>query len=282
MFTRKKLILFITLLMLLICNVQIPAVASNRCQAGQSSGQQLGIAGRRISLTDQEAWKIGQMIWNNESGAKTDGLTAWNEGEDFASLGIAHFIWYPTGRKGPFTETFPDLLNYIKSQGISLPDFLSTGEGCPWPDRAAFMKDFSGKRMLQLRSFLAATIMHQVRFAALRLENALRGILAAAPANDRSRVHLNFYRVAAEPTGFYALMDYVNFKGEGTSPAERYQGRGWGLLQVLQEMKDNQPLSDFSQAACRVLARRVAGSPPERNEARWLKGWQKRCQTYSP
>ncbi|MDX8395917.1 MAG: hypothetical protein R8K22_05850, partial [Mariprofundaceae bacterium] len=80
------------------------------------------------------------------------------------------------------------------------------------------------------------------------------------------------------------LIDYVNFKGEGTNPNERYQGQGWGLLQVLQNMdteraKQHANLA-FSDAAEKVLTQRVALSPIERNEQRWLAGWLKRIQTY--
>ena len=77
--------------------------------------------------------------------------------------------------------------------------------------------------------------------------------------------------------GFYALMDYVNFKGEGTAITERYRGKGWGLLQVLEQMHDDrEPIEAFSEAAVFVLERRVANAPPERNEARWLPGWKNR------
>ena len=42
---------------------------------------------------EQENW-IGQQIFNNECAMQISCLTAWNLGEDFPSLGIAHFIWY--------------------------------------------------------------------------------------------------------------------------------------------------------------------------------------------
>ena len=234
-----------------------------------------------IRLSDQQAARIGKLIWQNESGGKYEGLTAWNEGEDFASLGIGHFIWYPAGKTGPFVETFPELLRFISQQGVKLPGFLARANGCPWSDRKTFMRAFSGPLMTELRRFLAQTINHQVRFAALRLEKALPQMLSHSSGTDRRLIITNFYRVAEQPDGFYALMDYVNFKGEGTSAAERYNGHGWGLLQVLQEMGKGSPLEEFSRAAVRVLTRRVANSPPERNEKRWLAGWSRRCQTYS-
>jgi hypothetical protein len=36
----------------------------------------------------------------------------------------------------------------------------------------------------------------------------------------------------------------------------------------------------FAEAAKRVLARRVANSPPARGENRWLAGWHNRCEAY--
>ncbi len=47
-----------------------------------------------------------------------------------------------------------------------------------------------------------------------------------------------YYAVASVPNGMYALIDYVNFKGEGTNPAEHYRGGlAGGLRQVLEEMR---------------------------------------------
>jgi hypothetical protein len=78
-------------------------------------------------------------------------------------------------------------------------------------------------------------------------------------------------------------MDYVNFKGEGTSPTERYGGKGWGLLQVLEGMSSSgSALAAFAKSADRVLTRRVELSPPARGEKRWLPGWRNRVATYAP
>jgi len=116
-----------------------------------------------------------------------------------------------------------------------------------------------------------------------RLNRALPTMLATASDSQKAKVEQQFQRVASVPMGYYALIDYVNFKGEGVKSSERYQGKGWGLLQVLQNMKvqDEDVLGAFAEAANRVLARRVANSPPERKEARWLNGWRKRISTYN-
>ncbi|HEY5707660.1 MAG TPA: hypothetical protein VIS96_19030 [Terrimicrobiaceae bacterium] len=233
-----------------------------------------------VELSDARALEIGRRIWKNECGGTVNGLTAWNAGEEFASLGIAHFIWYPEGKRGPFEESFPKLAGYLAGQGVRIPGWMHGA--CPWKTRAKFMADFQSSRMLQLRELLRATIAWQARFAALRLEQALPKMLASVPASERERIQSNFYRVAGERLGLYALMDYVNFKGEGVNPAERYRGQGWGLLQVLETMPAAGPaLPGFARAADQVLTRRVANSPPARNEAKWLPGWRNRLGTYS-
>ncbi len=245
-------------------------------------GVSAGLAGE-IKISDAEADRIGKKIWRNECAGTRDGLTAWNKGEDFPSLGIGHFIWYPQGKRGPFKESFPALKDYLQLQGVKLPGWLAAAKACPWSDRAAFMADFRSPRMEELRSLLASTVGQQARFAALRLESALPQMLAAAPASEREKIRRNFYRVANAPGGLYPLMDYVNFKGEGTSPTERYQGEGWGLLQVLAGMSDSgSPTAAFSQSADRALTRRVELSPPARGEKRWLPGWRNRLATYVP
>jgi len=239
------------------------------------------VFGQSIQLSESQAEKIGRRIWQNESGATIAGLTAWNYGEEFASLGIGHFIWYPAGKQGPFEESFPPLARYLVSQGASVPEWLAEPGACPWSSRAQFLADQQGPRMKQLRALLAGTIGLQASFAGLRLERALPKMLEAAPTEDRENIRRNFYRVAAEPAGLYALVDYVNFKGEGTLVSERYHGEGWGLLQVLEEMGDGSAKAEFARGADKVLTRRVANSPAARGEKRWLPGWRNRIRTYA-
>ena len=50
-----------------------------------------------VTLNGAQRKSGGMKIWQNESGATVSGLTHWNEGEEFPSLGIGHFIWYPHG-----------------------------------------------------------------------------------------------------------------------------------------------------------------------------------------
>lgn len=239
----------------------------------------LNLAAESVRLSETQAAEIGRRIWKNECAGTVDGLTSWNKGEDFASLGIGHFIWYPQGKRGPFEESFPKLAQYLAGHGQDVPEWMR--RPCPWKERAQFMADFQSPRMLELRSLLKNTIALQASFAALRLEEALPKMLEAAPAGEREKIKANFYRVAAQPLGLYALMDYVNFKGEGTLATERYNGQGWGLLQVLELMPTSGPaLPAFAKAADAALTRRVENSPPARHEAKWLPGWRNRLTTY--
>ncbi|MGH8046597.1 MAG: hypothetical protein ACREKL_05085 [Chthoniobacterales bacterium] len=238
-----------------------------------------GALAQSVSISDAQALTIGKRIWINECAGTVDGLTSWNKGEDFASLGIGHFIWYPAGKRGPFEESFPPLAAWLAAGGTKLPGWMRGA--CPWNTRAEFMADFESARMKNLRELLAGTVALQARFCAQRLQDALPQMLKAVPKSERERVRANFQRVAAEPLGMYALIDYVNFKGEGTSPTERYKGQGWGLLQVLEEMGNGPALHAFSDAAATVLTRRVENSPKARNESKWLSGWLNRVAGYA-
>lgn len=243
-----------------------------------------GESGSRINLADDEAMRIGRLVWQNECGGSVEGLTTWNAGEQFASMGIGHFLWYPPGQDGPFEEKFPAMLVFLRSRGIKLPPVFSRAPNidCPWKDRASFLRDLNSEPMRQMRAFLATTVAGQARFLVLRLEQALPKMLAECEPAERSRVESRFYKVANARGGAYALVDYVNFKGEGTNPNERYKGQGWGLLQVLQNMTDDgDPLQNFSASAKAMLQRRVRNSPPKRNEARWLPGWLNRVSGYA-
>jgi hypothetical protein len=236
------------------------------------------------AVSDAQALAIGQKIWQNECGGTVGGLTSWNAGEDFPSLGICHAIWYREGQREKFLESFPLLVAYLQDHGAQLPPLLVKHRHNPWQTRGAFLAEQDSADMVALREFLPATVGLQARFAAERLEQALPKILAAAPAGEHAALTARFRNVAATPQGIYALVDYVNFKGEGVRPEERYRGQGWGLLQVLQEMRDSLPgdpaRQEFARAAVSVLQRRIANSPPARGEQRWADGWKNRCLTY--
>jgi hypothetical protein len=237
-----------------------------------------------VQISPAQAKEIGQKIWQNECGGTVAGLTSWNTNEYFASLGIGHFIWYTKAKRGPFEESFPPLIRFMKAKNVSMPAWVAAGGPCPWNSRTEFLAAQNSSQMNELRSFLHRTIPEQTEFIFLRLQSALPKMLAIIPAGERPVVEGRFRAVAGTSRGKYALMDYVNFKGEGTNPGERYKGEGWGMLQVLQEMKGkpigNAATTEYASAAERVLTRRVQNAP--KKESQWLPGWTNRCRSYRP
>ena len=240
----------------------------------------LGVKAKSISISEEEMSLIGKKIFINECAGKVENLTSWNVGTDFASLGIGHFIWYPSGKEGPFDEKFPSFLLFLEHRGIELPAWLRdpSDRDCPWKSRKKFMQDLQGSAMRSLRELLIDTIALQVEFIVERLQAVLPKILESA--SNPNHIRRQFFRVAESPMGFYALTDYVNFKGEGVLRSERYNGEGWGLLQVLElmsELNSNEAVREFVKCAERVLARRVENAPKEQV---WLPGWRNRLRTY--
>jgi hypothetical protein len=243
--------------------------------------------GQLPQLNPQQMDWLGDRVFANECNRKFSCLTSWNEGEDFPSLGIGHFIWYKQQQNERFEETFPSLLAFYKKHGYELPSWLEALENsdAPWQNREQFLADLDSQRMRQLRDFLGSTTELQVLFIVERLHGSTADLFRGLEPPVRRAVETSFYEVANSqtPYGMYALIDYVHFKGTGISASERYQGEGWGLLQVLLELQGSAAnLNDFVTAATRVLERRVANAPIQRKEQRWIAGWTNRLQTYLP
>lgn len=236
-------------------------------------------------LSASDKAKLGKKIWANESSGKVSGLTHWNTGEEFPSMGIGHFIWYPKNYKGPFNESFPLFVNYAKARKAALPTWVASTPDCPWSTRTAFYKDFNGSKLTELRTFLKNNVSLQTDFIIQKSRGALPKMLAAASPADQAKVLANYKKVASTANGTYALIDYENFKGDGTKTSERYNGQGWGMLQVLINMKETSggqaSAVAFAESAKAVLLRRVKNAPASRNESQWTAGWNNRCDTYA-
>lgn len=234
-------------------------------------------------LSKAELRAIGDQIFNNEGGGNLNNLVHWNDGEDFASMGIGHFTWYPAGRRQSFGNTFPGLLDYMAQNGVQLPGWLQQArvQGAPWSTREELMAQKNSPQVQQLQHLLYNTRELQAQYIVDRTRTAMPKLVKAS--HQQSIVARNLNAVANTPGGWYALIDYVNFKGEGLGNGG-YRGQNWGLRQVLEEMRPTaqgqQALHEFANAAMRVLQRRVQNSDPSRNEARWLRGWQNRVDTY--
>jgi len=198
-------------------------------------------------------------------------------------MGIGHFIWYPKDFNGRWTETWPEFARYAARRSLSVPA-VGLQPDCPWQSKASFMRDFNGPQLTGLRNWLAANISVQTEFIAYKSRAALPNIMNAAPAAQRARIQANYQKVATTPNGLYALVDYVNFKGDGTNPKEVYARQGWGLMWVLMEMRNvpsgQAAAREFGAAANRRLDLRIKNSPSARGESRWRAGWHNRCHSY--
>lgn len=241
-----------------------------------------------IAFTPAQKKAIGKQIWQNEAGQKYDLLVFWNPKEPFPSLGIGHFIWYPAGHTNIFTQTFPDLLDYFIQKKIKLPAWLMQARqtGAPWKDYQDFQIHEHDAQIQELRALLFNTIDLQLDFIIKRLDSAWHHIQQELGVHEKKRITNYFKQLSQTPAGIYALIDYLNFKGEGTNPQERYNGKGWGLLQVLQAIPAHVPTNKivdaFAQAATKILKERVQNAPPNKShEQQWLAGWQKRINTYT-
>lgn len=252
-------------------------------QQVQKDSQEIVMKSRIRRLDRSDMTKIARQIWENECDGKVEGLTSWNKGERFASMGIGHFIWFPKGVEEPYHESFPELMNYFQKRGVNIPDWMT--KDCPWPNREVFMAHRQSESMKQLQQFFVDTIQYQAEFMYTRAEAGFPQILSQADPGLRDHLEEQFYRLVNHRNGVYVLVDYVNFKGEGTNPKERYQGIGWGLLQVLERMKGKEPgfsaVKEFADQAYQVLERRARNAPPGKDEERWLRGWRNRLNTYT-
>lgn len=245
----------------------------------------------QIVLPGDLAKKIGQKIWLNETGGKTDAITSWNANEEFASLGIGHFIWFPVGKWLPFEESFPALLEFMRNKNVRLPAWLDQTQipASPWTSRAEFRKNANSPRMNELRQFMLDTVAEQTQFMMARAQGAMEKILKTTPEGaEREHIVNQFTRVVRASENLYPLIDYINFKGEGTNPNEsamnRETGRrqGWGLKQVLLRMNGDATdpkavRAEFADAAQFVLQQRVRNLPSNRV---FEVGWLRRVATY--
>src|SRR5262249_52946306 len=221
----------------------------------------------QLVLPTDVANKVGQKIWINETRGDRNAITSWNANEEFASLGIGHFIWFPAGKTAHFYESFPRMLEFLRQQNARLPSWLDRTQipPCPWVSRTDFIKNFNSPQMTQLRKFLLDTVAEQTQFLVMRAQSAIDKILDSTPeSNEREHIITQFTRIVQASKDLYPLIDYVNFKGEGTDPAETAldketgERQGWGLKQVLLKMNGtaNEPLAvlaEFADAAQFVL-----------------------------
>ncbi|MBT4287374.1 MAG: hypothetical protein HOD92_08530 [Deltaproteobacteria bacterium] len=229
---------------------------------------------------------ISDYIFLNECSGKIKKLTWWNKGESFPSFGIGHFIWFPASVEEPYQESFPELIDYYRLRSVKLPEWLDKLSPfyVPWPNRAEFFKKINQKRLSELRYFLNETRDIQIAFIILRLRRTIPLLTFEQSENNRTQIEHKISQLLSTSRGIFALTDYINFKGDGTVLKERYQQQGWGALQVIEAMvvpsTAEEATALFSQAANKILLRRIDNAPDEKNEKQYLKGWQNRLESY--
>jgi len=268
-----------------------PEAAVQMPEARKSSHEAKDLPVPQLVLPGDLAKKIGQKIWLNETGGKSEAITSWSANEEFASLGIGHFIWFPVGKWLPFEESFPALLEFMRKKNVHLPAWLDQTQipANPWTSRAEFRKNSNSPQMKELRQFLLDTVAEQTQFMVARAQGAMEKILKTTPdGTEREHIVIQFTRVIRASENFYPLIDYINFKGEGTNPneaatnSETGRRQGWGLKQVLLKMNGDTSdpkavRAEFADAAQLVLQQRVRNLPSNRV---FEVGWLRRVATY--
>lgn len=274
----KKLILGTALLSLMGCD-KLAINKEKELFNNPSLPPKIQVEEAALNISSFDSKKIGEKIWKNEHkpGDKS-GLVQWNDGEDFLSVGNGHFTWHNELTQSNINNSFPELINYIKTNHPEqyIPLFL-TMEKSPWINRDNFIKSKKTNHddlIIQMEKFFLGNFEVQCDFFIYNLEKTLTTIIEQSNKPDLMKGKLK--ALTNTEQGVYALADYVNFKGSGLNTNERYNGQGWGLLQVLEDMQGTS-LESFVDSARDTLILRAVNNP---SDEKWLKGWQNRLNTY--
>ncbi len=225
------------------------------------------------NISREEFSRIGTGLFENECGSEKDFLVWWSPKEEFPAFGIGHFIWLPENVSVPFVEQFPDLIKFYLTRKQAVPEIIlgNINSGCPWKSRTELD---SAPEKTEIIQWLLTTTYLQASFIISRGMDSIMDIL-----NDNPKLKTPLQEISATPEGRFAIIDYLNFKGTGLDPSERYKNEGWGLLQVLDGIT-RYSVDGFADSALDVLTRRIENSPPERKETLFYQSWIKRLRTY--
>lgn len=235
-----------------------------------------------LNLSEYQKQKIAEQIFKNETGGSRAKLVHWNVGEEFPSLGIAHFIWIRSDQKLAFSDSFKGLIEFYISGGYRLPKFLndlSPSFERPWRTSSEFWSQRNSSEVMELEKFLAFTFNVQASYVFEKMKNSLPKIFNGLSDRNKDLVDYNIKKVITSSASWYPIVDYINFKGAGTDQIETTASGGWGLRQVLLKMnsKDGDASSAFAEAAKNILSLRIQKRP---QDERWREGWYKRIDTY--
>jgi len=239
-----------------------------------------------FEISKADTLTIADRVFKNECSVEKDCLLEWSVGENFLSLGMEHFIWYPAHAPGIFKEGFRTYLQYAKDTGEKLPVWLDKTPfpPCPWSSREEFLRSKESAQYKDLEDFIIRTKHCQAQYLIENTRNSIEDIIAAAPDDQRARISKYLSLLTSYPQGLYSIIDYMNFKGAGIGNSDEVKGERWGLLQVLEGMNDKptarEALEEFVRSAKIVLTHRVYYAPAEKHEEQWLQGWLRRVESY--
>ena len=177
-FYRKELIILIIAAVLILFVV---SVLRQEDGAGVQEERTVVTELKLPELSDASYNWIGARIYQNEALGKAEYLIHWNEGEDFPSLGIGHFIWFPEAVDAPFDEQFPALVSYLHEElpgNLQMPGWLQDLDPfvAPWISKEQFDDARSSSQMISLRTWLEATQLYQARFIVSAFEQRWRDL----------------------------------------------------------------------------------------------------------
>ena len=222
---------------------------------------------------------------------------------------MGHYIWYPKVKQ-KYVESFPNLIKFACSNGYSgsLPKEIGYTGGdpvlgpCPWNNKAEFnkAKEEKSKDLENIQKFLIDKDM-QKQQALFQYNRLLDFMDNWKPGSNQDEIAAKnkAEELMKQPGGTLVLMDYINFKGEGTNPSEFYMYNNkkmtWGLKSVLQnwvELEKNPKypnikgvaISAFSWVANQVLGFRSIYDPEikkQDNPGKISVDWMLRVNDYS-
>ena len=279
----------------------LSAQTTSPAPSDQATVQDPGNSAGPFNLSKDQLLSLGYRMWNNYAGGTVDGLTKWDGSDadhEFMYLGIAQNIWLPEGSNSMFQADWPTVAQRLQELGCKIKPWMLNG--CPWTTQEEFDADFNGKKMTWLRTHLSKEkfVRAQAFCIAERLQRTMDpsspdSLLTGLTADQSALVEKNFDFVvnSKDPLGVYALIDYVNFKGEGRlGGTEEFNGQSWGLLQVLLNMQtpaegasDADVMKAFVQSAKFTLCQRVINhklQDPTNNDVQYLDMWVAHLNDY--
>jgi hypothetical protein len=255
---------------------------------------------KKVKLLEISTRKLVNSIFAGQyhSAFKGQGMTFSDFREYVAGDDVRDISWSLTARAGK-----PYIKKYEEERELTM--ILAVAE-------------FLRADKTDLHAFLSHPLVvewqteHMLERMRLSLSKILTAIESEKPAGRKKarQVYRELQRLLASPDGVLALIDYVNFKGEGLTPTEVSPiGQfPWGLKTVLEKMAEIKPQTlvcnkkdwrhyneskcanyAFAEAALWSLTRLTQNWGPEGSESRalrekWLQGgWSRRVrETYLP